>query len=48
VITDDTLGLIWGVKVGPTHQAEGYIAQDVVEPLLGYLDRMKKILGDQA
>lgn len=44
VITD-TLGLIWGVVVGPAHQPEGYVAQEVVEPLLGYLHRMKKILG---
>ncbi|WP_294303017.1 IS5 family transposase [uncultured Chryseobacterium sp.] len=47
VITD-TLGLIWGVKVGPAHQSDGHVAKDVVEPLLGYLDRIKKILGDQA
>ena len=44
----DTLGLIWGVKVGPAHQADGYVAQEIVEPLLGYLDRMRKIPGDQA
>jgi len=36
------------VKVGPAHQPEGYVAQEVIEPLLGYLHRMKKILGDQA
>ncbi len=34
--------------VGPAHQAEGYIAQDVVEPLPGYLHRMRKIPGGQA
>ncbi len=47
VITD-TLGLVWGVVVGAANEAEGVVAQRVVEPLLGYLDRMKKILGDHA
>lgn len=47
VITD-TLGLIWGVVAGPAHQADGTVGQRVTEPLSGYPDRMKKILGDQA
>lgn len=47
VITD-TLGLIWGVVVGPANQTDGTAGQRVIEPLLGYLYRMKKIMGDQA
>ncbi|KAA1245518.1 transposase, partial [Aquimarina sp. RZ0] len=47
VITD-TAGLIWGVIVGAANQADGVVASKVVEPLLGYLDRMEKILADDA
>lgn len=47
VITD-TAGLIWGVVVGAANQADGAVASKVVEPLLGYLDRMEKILADHA
>ncbi|TVZ26653.1 transposase [Gillisia sp. Hel_I_86] len=44
----DTLGLVWGVVVGAANQADGAVAERVVEPLLGYLDRMEKILADHA
>ncbi|MDQ3291554.1 MAG: IS5 family transposase [Bacteroidota bacterium] len=47
VITD-TLGLIWGVVVHAANLADGTMAQRVVDPLFGYLDRMKKILADEA
>jgi len=47
VITD-TLGLVWGVVVGAANEADGVVASRVVEPLLGYLHRMEKILADQA
>ncbi len=47
VITD-TLGLIWAVVVHAANQADGVMAQRVVDPLLGYLDRMKKLLADEA
>lgn len=47
-IITDTLGLIWGVVVGAANQADGVVAKHVIEPLLGYLHRMEKILGDQA
>ncbi len=47
-IITDTLGLVWGVVVGAANMADGVVAQKVVEPLFGYLDRMKKILGDDA
>ena len=38
----DTLGLIWGVVVGPANQTDGTAGQRVIEPLLGYLYRMKQ------
>ena len=47
VITD-TLGLIWGVIVTGANESDGAVAQRVIEPLLGYLYRLEKILGDQA
>jgi len=47
VITD-TLGLIWGVVVHAANLADGTMAQRVVDPLLGYLDPMKKILANEA
>lgn len=47
-IITDTLGLVWGVVASGANQHDGMVGQGVVEPLLGYLDRMKKILADQA
>ncbi len=47
VITD-SLGLVWGIVVGAANEAGGNIANRVIEPLLGYLDGMKKILADHA
>ena len=47
VITD-TLGLVWGVVVHAANLADGTMANQVVEPLIGYLDRVKKILADAA
>jgi len=47
VITD-TFGLVRGVVVGAANEQDGVVAERVVNPLLGYLDRMKKILADQA
>ena len=47
VITD-TLGLVWGVVVGAANEQDGAVAERVIEPLLGYLNRMEKILADQA
>lgn len=47
-VLTDTLGLIWGVVVHAANQADGAMAERVVEPLLGYVDRMKKILADEA
>lgn len=47
VITD-TLGLVWGVVVHAAHLADGATASRVVDPLRGYLHRMKKILADAA
>lgn len=47
VITD-TLGLVWSVVVHAANLTDGVMAEKVVEPLLGYLQRMQKILADQA
>jgi len=47
VITD-SLRLIWGVVVSGANEADGVVASKVVEPLLGYLHRMEKILADHA
>ena len=47
-IITDTLGLVWGVVVHAANKADGVMAERVVEPLLGYLDGMKKILADEA
>ncbi len=44
----DTLGLVWAVVVHAANLADGAMAQRVVDPLLGYLERMKKILADEA
>jgi putative transposase len=44
----DTLGLIWSVVVHAANQPDGVMAQRVIEPLQGYLHRMKKILADAA
>jgi len=47
-IITDTLGLVWGVVVHAAHLTDGTMAQRVVDPLRGYLHRMKKILADAA
>lgn len=47
-IITDTLGLIWGVVVHAANKPDGPNAHLVVKPLMGYLDRVKKILADAA
>lgn len=47
VITD-TLGLVWGVVVHAANIHDGVTANQVVEPLIGYLHRLEKILADAA
>ena len=47
-IITDTLGLIWGVVVHAANKTDGKTAHLVVEPLVGYLHRLEKILGDAA
>ncbi len=44
----DTLVLCWGVVVHAADMADGQKAHLLVEHCLGYLDRMQKILVDQA
>lgn len=47
-IVTDTLGLVWGVVVHAANLPDGAMANQVIEPLVGYLSRMKKILADAA
>ncbi len=47
-VLTDSPGLIWGVVVGAANEADDTVARKVVESLLGYMDRMKKILADYA
>ena len=47
-IVTDTLGLIWYVVVHSANLADGTMANQVVDPLVGYLHRLKKILADAA
>ncbi|MDW7694826.1 IS5 family transposase [Flammeovirgaceae bacterium SG7u.111] len=47
-VVTDTLGLVWGVLAGPANEPDGAAGQRVADPLLGYLDRIKKILADHA
>lgn len=47
-IITDTVGLIWAVVVHAANQADGAMAEKVVQPLQGYMYRMKKILADAA
>ena len=47
-IITDTLGLIWGVVVHAANKTDGSTAHLVIEPLVGYLHRLEKILGDAA
>lgn len=44
----DTLGLVWGVVVHAADIHDGVKAHLLVEHCLGYLERMKKILVDDA
>ena len=47
-VVTDTLGLVWGVVVHAANLPDGSMANQVIEPLIGYLDTMKKILADAA
>lgn len=47
-IVTDTLGLVWFVVAHAANLADGTMANKVVEPLTGYLHRLKKILADAA
>jgi transposase len=44
----DTLGLVWSVIVHAANIHDGTRSQELVEDILGYLPRMKKILVDDA
>lgn len=45
-IATDTLGLVWSVVVHAANLTDDAMAQRVIEPLIGYLHRVKKILAD--
>jgi len=47
-ILTDTLGLVWIAVVHAANLHDGVMAQKVVEPILGYLHRLKKVYADQA
>ena len=47
-VVTDTLGLVWYVVVHAANLADGSTADRVIEPLIGYLHRLKKILADAA
>lgn len=47
-ILTDTLGLVWMAVVHAAHLHDGVMAQKVVEPVLGYLHRLKKVYADNA
>lgn len=47
-IVTDTLGLVWGVVVHAANLTDGTQAERVVEPIIGYLHRLEKILADAA
>lgn len=47
-IITDTMGLVWGVVSHAANLHDGATAERVVEPLIGYLHRWKKILADAA
>lgn len=47
-ILTDTIGLIWVAVVHAANQHDGVMAQQVVNPVLGYLHRLKKIFADMA
>lgn len=47
-IVTDTLGLVWNVVVHSANQYDGQTANRVIEPLVGYVYRLKTILADAA
>ncbi len=44
----DTLGLVWNVVVHSANQYKGQTANRVIEPLIGYVYRLKTILANTA
>ena len=46
-IATDTLGLVWFAVVHPANLTDDSMAEKVIEPLVGYLHRIKKILADR-
>jgi putative transposase len=47
-ILTDTIGLVWVAVVHAANLADGVMAEQVVNPVLGYLHRLKKVFADMA
>lgn len=47
-IITDTLGLVWAVVSHAANEHDGVKASQVIEPLVGYLHRLRKIVADAA
>ena len=47
-ILTDTIGLVWVVVVHAANLQDGVMARRVVNPVLGYLHRLKKVFADMA
>lgn len=44
----DRFGLVWAVGVTSANTHDGTVGRQLVEPFLGYLHRLKKIVADMA
>ncbi len=47
-IVTDTLGLLWNRVVHPANEHDGTTGQRVIQPTVGYVHRLEKILADAA
>ena len=47
-ILTDTMGLVWVAVVHAANLHDGAMAEKVVEPVLGYLHRLKRVYADMA
>jgi len=47
-IITDTLGLLWNIVVHPANEHDGTTGHRVIEPIIGYVSELEKILADAA
>jgi transposase len=47
-VVTDAVGLVWSVAVSAANVHDRHKAREAIEPILGYLDRAKKVFADQA